>query len=445
MRHRKGLTLIELLVVIGIIVIVVSILLVAVNRARRSAAVSSEKLDFQAIAAALENYRADFGDYPRNAILTQWPPPGFTGPTPPQAPGFLSLATALLGPAPGVPQFIQSDFIAGDGFDGPGIRTQTMNIPASVSGNTITFNAPLSVAPIYTVGQSDWWFDQEQQINGITTHTLFGIIAVSSSMPPTTTNATVTWSPSTGPNSATGVLRIATGKVWGPYLPTDRFQVSYVDPLRAAGSQTDNANNPHQPVLLDRWGGVIQYFPRYGPMTNRMNASSYQANFQTAYGMVVLPTGIVAGPLFGFATPDTIDTTTPLSIIKPYGSYSIFDQRDGAPIVDNSNPSSVAVYTWASGISSTVDFSLAIKWMLGDNNLDNFVDAYTDSSGASQTEQLRDVPPYILISSGPDGPNRPGAGYCNLLSANVASNASNAQALYSQTFQASGNIYNFDR
>jgi prepilin-type N-terminal cleavage/methylation domain-containing protein len=442
MTNRKAFTLIELMVAIGIMLVLATILLVAINHARRSAEITGEKYDFQAIEAALENYRSDFGSYPSNPQLTRWPPPN-AGSPPPTAPQFLSLATALLGPGPGVPQNLSGQIlvpgsgyetgvlVAGDGFDGPGIRTQSMNISATVSSDTITFNTPLTQAPIYTPGQSVWWFDQESIVNGVLTHTLFGIVNVT--QPPTQSQATVTWGTSTGPNAATGVLRIATGKVWGPYLPTDRFQVAYEDPNRAGGEAADILTHIHQPLLLDRWGGMIQYFPSYGAMTNRINGSTYQTDFHTAYGLTTLPTNITVGPLFGFATPDSIDTTAPTNISVPYGSNSIFDQRDGAPVVYNlspSNPAAATTITWQSGGSP--DLTLAVKWMLGDDNLNNFLDG---------AETPRNPNPYILISTGPDGPNRNNGGYCDL--SVLGSNPSTAQC--AQAFQTSGNIYNFDR
>lgn len=53
-----------MLVVIGIMLILLSMALLGVAIARRSAAVSRIKADFQAISSALEQYHADFGNYP---------------------------------------------------------------------------------------------------------------------------------------------------------------------------------------------------------------------------------------------------------------------------------------------------------------------------------------------------------------------------------------------
>src|SRR5262245_28965684 len=62
---RRAFTLVELLIVIGIIIILASLLLVGVVRARRNASKLRTQADFQTISIALEAYKTDFGDYPR--------------------------------------------------------------------------------------------------------------------------------------------------------------------------------------------------------------------------------------------------------------------------------------------------------------------------------------------------------------------------------------------
>src|ERR1700684_3577784 len=96
MRYRKAFTLMELLVVIGIIAILAGLLLPAVNHMRHVAQIAAGKADLQAIATALDAYKADFGDYPRNTVLPKWAT--VQGGTATPAPIFLSLATALMGP-----------------------------------------------------------------------------------------------------------------------------------------------------------------------------------------------------------------------------------------------------------------------------------------------------------------------------------------------------------
>ena len=132
-----------------------------------------------------------------------------------------------------------------------------MNIPATASGSSVTFNTPLLPAqvPTFVQGQSVWWFDQEQNVSGIFVHTLAAIVSVTSPTSVTTSGINgLTWSPGAPTaNGTTGVLRIAIGKTWGPYLPPERFQLAYLDPTRV-GDAADNVGNMHYPVLLDRWG-----------------------------------------------------------------------------------------------------------------------------------------------------------------------------------------------
>jgi prepilin-type N-terminal cleavage/methylation domain-containing protein len=64
-RSRRGFTLVELLVVIGIIVLLIGILLPMIARAMRQGNRARIASDLNAISAALDAYKADFGDYPR--------------------------------------------------------------------------------------------------------------------------------------------------------------------------------------------------------------------------------------------------------------------------------------------------------------------------------------------------------------------------------------------
>jgi prepilin-type N-terminal cleavage/methylation domain-containing protein len=107
-RGRGGFTLVELLVVIGIIVLLVSIVTPMVMNSRRSAARTRTQADLNTIALGLEQYKKDFGDYPR---------PDLAGP---DGPDYPVLAWALLGPW----QAVQNGADPGDGADGMGFRTQ---------------------------------------------------------------------------------------------------------------------------------------------------------------------------------------------------------------------------------------------------------------------------------------------------------------------------------
>jgi prepilin-type N-terminal cleavage/methylation domain-containing protein len=154
-RAPRAFTLVELLVVVGIIVVLISILAPSLNRAWKSALRTSLANDLQAVGAALEAYRQDFGDYPRvtkDLALTD-PPPDPKRPNP--MTGAQVLCFALMGPAPAVdpnaPPAGQRPIQ--DGQDGPGFRGKTggkiyppylsldrfkIGDPSDIFGKTIT-------------------------------------------------------------------------------------------------------------------------------------------------------------------------------------------------------------------------------------------------------------------------------------------------------------------
>lgn len=74
-----GFSLVELLVVIGIIVLLIGLALVALAVGRTKAEQARMASDLQAIAVALDAYKADFGDYPR---IMESPPAGVFPVTP---------------------------------------------------------------------------------------------------------------------------------------------------------------------------------------------------------------------------------------------------------------------------------------------------------------------------------------------------------------------------
>jgi hypothetical protein len=303
------------------------------GRLRQGSVVERQRADFQTIAAGLEAYKQDFGDYPRNIELPKWNTRDGAAP----APIHLTLASALLGPGPAV----------------------------------------------------------TQEING---------------------NA----------NNARGNISVAGGKVWGPYISADTFKVTFI-PSGVSGSG--------QPVLLDRWGQVIQYFPRYGPANNRTNDSTYSTN-----------PSVQAGPLFGYSQPKSVDGAT--------GQNAIWDWRDGATFFSASE--SGIAWNAANPVTGKLDYAkpwpnptqtmgsdfrpeLAIQWMLGE----------PDSGGNFNNEilageRLSYDGPYILISAGPGGPERSNGGFCSMVDPLNYDNPLPSNKLQ-QAFIDSGNIYNFDR
>ncbi|MEY2906775.1 MAG: PilD-dependent protein PddA [Verrucomicrobiota bacterium] len=83
MKHSRheGFTLIELLIVITIIAILAGLVLSTAGYVQKKGARSRAEAEIAAMGTALENYKADFGDYPTGSssvvLLTNlMPPPG---------------------------------------------------------------------------------------------------------------------------------------------------------------------------------------------------------------------------------------------------------------------------------------------------------------------------------------------------------------------------------
>jgi prepilin-type N-terminal cleavage/methylation domain-containing protein len=445
MNTRKAFTLIELLVVIGIIAILAGLLLPAVNHMRRQALLTGQRADFGTISTALEAYKADFGDYPRNTSLQSWS----TATTAEPAPTFLSLAAALLGPGPAVsnfqtpPGYPTAFAVMGDGADGFGFRCTKTNVIPGAPGSaslaagttTVTFTANSTYANQYGALVASF-------VSSTATPTFITFMAAPTAAPPQYYSETLgiavlsgqitTVTPAVYTHTSTNaIIWQPGGKVWGPYVSADTFKTTF-----AAVSNGGQSYAAAEPLLLDRWGQVIQYFPSYGPVKNRFNDSTQ--------ALPTVPTSLTisqiqVGPLYGNSQPRSVDGTN--------GQNAIWDFRDGAPFFSSNASMTAPRQPWGPG--TNFDPSLAFEWMLGDNSFSTSTPiGFTNVIAAP--DRLSAVPPFILISAGPDGPNRANGGFCNFLNAatgNITDAGGNPLTTIQlqQLFTNSGNIYNFDR
>jgi prepilin-type N-terminal cleavage/methylation domain-containing protein len=160
-RRARGFTLIEMLVVIGIILVLAGLLLPAITGAYKKAHRAAMAMDLQAVGAALDAYKRDFGDYPR--VHTD---PGLT--PQPDRPnpmtGAQMLCFALIGPAPATenPAAPAGQRPKQDGQDGPGFRvlrtgndlTAKPPYPAYLS-ESFRYGDPMSIADPNAVSHDD--------------------------------------------------------------------------------------------------------------------------------------------------------------------------------------------------------------------------------------------------------------------------------------------------
>ncbi|HZZ43435.1 MAG TPA: type II secretion system protein [Tepidisphaeraceae bacterium] len=122
-RPRHAFSLTELLVVVGIIAGLIAILVPFIGHARKQAEITRTRADLNTIAAALEAYKADFGDYPRVEYTPGIANVAGSRPEPPT--GAQILCWALIGPAPMAEKNpLSTNHAIQDGADGPGFRTR---------------------------------------------------------------------------------------------------------------------------------------------------------------------------------------------------------------------------------------------------------------------------------------------------------------------------------
>lgn len=396
MNRRGAFTRVELVVMVGIVAFLAAAAVTVGIHLRRTNGETRQTANFQAISAALEAYHADFGDYPRNSSLPTWNTREGSNGGIIRAPVFYSLAAALVGPGPAVTQTVHGELQAGDGNDGPGFRSQSKIIcsgmATAVAGNA---NVKITVDPgeVSEVQAFARDFTAQTPASIVLFATAdepfqesIGISRISQSQNQIQIMLMV---PASYPHDGKCEICVADGKVWGPYLAPGAYKVAYIPSVDSYGTPIFGYG---QPALLDDWGQVIQYFPRYGPANDRTGDSTYPAD-----------SSVIAGPLYGRSQPKSVDPRN--------GQNALFDWRDGEPFFTLAGQTGPAQYWPDPDLSRPGSFrpDWTIEWLLG---------AEPDSSGHFSNEigaggKLTYDGPYILFSAGPAGPERPNGGYCN--------------------------------
>jgi prepilin-type N-terminal cleavage/methylation domain-containing protein len=441
-------TLIELLVVIGIIVILAGVLLPAVNRAYKNSQRLAMLQQFSMLSAALENYKADFRDYPKNSFaqndyyVNPPQPKDVYRPDPARADG--TLAMALLGPGPAALTTNLNGTVGGqssdtyldmDGADGPGFKsrftvwgTTIINsggatLPAgsnAINVSNMIFNTPLG--NLGTLPQTNYPPAMPPPFTAISIGgpgSPDSQVAVQSWTDHVITLAAPLQQSYTLPVSIT--LLAPAGRTWGPYLPADKFKpacVGFTNDYLSASAMANGltaAASPAVPVLLDIWGNQILYFPAYNSYKNHVG--TLKASSSPSVGQVIGITpnanAALVGPLIGIVATGA-QNNTPLSNPGATGGGTYTGPAvfwDGGANCYLTTVTGLAPYSGSTASPSSltaVPISTgqieAILWRLGDNQ-----EPVTASYGSGPNnainpgETLAVKDPYFLISAGPNG------------------------------------------